>query len=59
MRLDGRTVTPAMARFIEQSLATEVIMGHRRRSRWRPWDTTGELIRLLQGVDIHILRRER
>jgi K+-sensing histidine kinase KdpD len=47
-----------MARFIEQSLATEVIMGHRRRSRWRPWDTTAELIRLLQSVDIHILRRE-
>jgi K+-sensing histidine kinase KdpD len=32
--------------------------GHRRRRRWRPWDTTGELIRLLQGVDIHVLRRQ-
>jgi hypothetical protein len=34
-----------------------VILGHRRRARWRPWDTTGEVIRLLQGVDIHVLRR--
>jgi K+-sensing histidine kinase KdpD len=57
VRLHGRGVAPALARFINDSLTTEVIMGHRRRRRWRPWDTTGELIRLLQGVDIHVLRR--
>jgi K+-sensing histidine kinase KdpD len=57
VRLEGRSVARTLARFIQQSLATEVILGHRRRSRWRPWDTTSELIRLLEGVDIHILRR--
>jgi K+-sensing histidine kinase KdpD len=59
VRLEGRPVGATLARFIQQSLATEVIVGHRRRSRWRPWDTTSELIRLLQGVDIHILRRQQ
>jgi two-component system sensor histidine kinase KdpD len=58
VRLDSRVVAPALARFIKDSLATEVIVGHRRRPRWRPWDTTAELIRLLQGVDIHIVRRD-
>jgi len=58
VRLEGRPVAQALARFIQQTLATEVIIGHRRRSRWQPWDTTSELIRLLEGVDIHILRRE-
>jgi K+-sensing histidine kinase KdpD len=57
VRLEGRAVASTLARFIADSLATEVIVGHRRRPRWRPWDTTAELIRLLQGVDIHILRR--
>jgi K+-sensing histidine kinase KdpD len=57
VRLQGRMVAPTLARFIVESLATEVIVGHRRRARWRPWDTTAELIRLLQGVDIHVLRR--
>ena len=57
VRLDGRAVAPTLARFIDESLATEVILGHRRRRRWQPWDRTGELIRLLQGVDIHVLRR--
>lgn len=56
VRLDARAVAPALARFIDESLATEVILGHRR-GPWRPWDTTGELIRLLQGVDIHVLRQ--
>jgi two-component system sensor histidine kinase KdpD len=59
VRLEGRSVAATLARFIQDSLATEVILGHRRRPRWRPWDTTSELIRLLQGVDIHILRRQR
>jgi hypothetical protein len=40
----------------QESQATEVVLGHRRRTRWRPWDTTKELIRLLSGVDVHILR---
>ena len=58
VRLDGRAVAPALAGFIVRSMATEVIVGHRRRRRRWPWDTTGELIRLLQGVDIHVLRRQ-
>jgi two-component system, OmpR family, sensor histidine kinase KdpD len=57
VRLEEQPVAQSLARFIDRSLATEVILGHRRRPRWRPWDTTGELIRLLQGVDIHVLRR--
>jgi two-component system, OmpR family, sensor histidine kinase KdpD len=57
VRLDGRAVAPALARFIVESLATEVILGHRRGRGWLPWDTTRELIRLLQGVDIHVLHR--
>jgi K+-sensing histidine kinase KdpD len=57
VRLEGRSVARTLAAFIQRSLATEVILGHRRRPRWRPWDTASELIRLLQGVDIHILRR--
>ncbi len=57
VRLRGRLVAPALARYIDQSFATEVVLGHRHRPRWRPWDTTSELIRLLEGVDIHILRR--
>ena len=56
VRLDDRSVAPALARFIADSLATEVILAHRRRG-WRPWDTTAELIRRLEGVDIHVLRR--
>jgi K+-sensing histidine kinase KdpD len=58
VRLEDRAVAPALARFITESQATEVILGHRRRPVWRPWDTTAEVIRLLQGVDIHVLRRE-
>jgi two-component system sensor histidine kinase KdpD len=59
VRLGGRAVAEALAEFIKASMATEVILGHRREPRWRPWDTTTELIRRLQGVDIHILRRLR
>jgi K+-sensing histidine kinase KdpD len=57
VRLEGRNVARTLAEFIQRSMATEVILSQRRRSGWRPWDTTSELIRLLQGVDIHILRR--
>jgi two-component system sensor histidine kinase KdpD len=56
VRLEGRRVAPALAKYVMESQATEVVLGHRHRSRWRPWDTTGELIRLLAGVDVHILR---
>lgn len=56
VRLDSRCVGPALARYIRDSQATEVVLGHRRRSRWWPWDTTSEVIRRLSGVDVHILR---
>jgi two-component system sensor histidine kinase KdpD len=56
VRLDGRNVATTLARFIRESQATEVVLGHRQRARWKPWDTTSELIGLLDGVDVHILR---
>lgn len=56
VRLEGRPVAPTLARFIGEQHATEVVLGHRRRSAWKPWDTSSELIRLLQDVDVHILR---
>ncbi|HEY4865817.1 MAG TPA: hypothetical protein VIK45_09950 [Candidatus Dormibacteraeota bacterium] len=58
VRLEGGQVAEALARYIQGSQTTEVILGHRRRSSWQPWDTTSQLIRLLEGVDIHILRRQ-
>jgi hypothetical protein len=36
--------------------SSPVILGHRRRNRWMPRDTTSEVIRRLLGVDMHILR---
>ncbi len=56
VRLEGRNVASALARYISESQASEVVIGHRRRARWRPWDTTTELIWRLAGVDVHILR---
>ena len=56
VRLEGGPVATALARFIRESHATEVILGHRRRGRWKPRDTSSELIRLLEGADVHILR---
>jgi len=56
VRLDGSNVATTLARYIRDSQATEVVLGHRQRARWRPWDTTSELIGLLAGVDVHILR---
>jgi two-component system sensor histidine kinase KdpD len=56
VRLDGRKVAATLARFIRDSQATEVVLGHRHETRWKPWDTTSELIGLLAGVDVHILR---
>jgi two-component system sensor histidine kinase KdpD len=56
VRLDGRNIATTLAAFIRDSQATEVVLGHRHRARWKPWDTTSELIGLLVGVDVHILR---
>jgi hypothetical protein len=55
-RLEGRNVAATLAHYISDTEATEVVVGHRHRARWRPWDTTSELIRRLAGVDVHILR---
>jgi two-component system sensor histidine kinase KdpD len=58
VHLHGRSVAPALVEYIHQSLATEVILGHRRSGRWLPGNTTSEVIRRLTGVDVHILRAE-
>jgi two-component system sensor histidine kinase KdpD len=55
VHLHGRSVAPALVDYIRSSLATEVILG-RRHHRWRPGDTTSEVIRRLSGVTVHILR---
>jgi K+-sensing histidine kinase KdpD len=55
--LYGRNVAAALAGYLRKTLNTEVVLGRRRR-RWRPWDTTSTLIRLLEDVDVHILRRD-
>jgi K+-sensing histidine kinase KdpD len=54
----GRSVAEELVGYVRESLATEVILGHRRRARWRPGDTTSQVIRKLSGVDVHILRRD-
>ena len=56
VHLHGSSVASALVEYIRDSLATEVILGHRRRSRWLPADTTSEVIRRLSGVDVHILK---
>jgi two-component system sensor histidine kinase KdpD len=56
VHLHGRSVASALVGYIHQSLATEVILGHRRRAGWMPGDTTSEVIRRVSGVDVHILR---
>jgi two-component system sensor histidine kinase KdpD len=58
VHLHGRSVARALVDYVHESLATEVILGHRRRGRWMPGDTTSEVIRRLSGVDVHILRAE-
>lgn len=55
--LYGRNVAATLAGYLRKTLNTEVVLGRRRR-RWRPWDTTSTLIRLLEDVDVHILRRD-
>jgi len=56
VRLDDRNVARALVGYVREAQATEVVLGHRRRARWLPWDTTSEIIRLLSGIDVHILR---
>ena len=58
VHLHGRDVARALVDYVHESLATEVILGHRRRPRWRPGDTTSEVIRRLSGLDVHVLRVE-
>jgi two-component system sensor histidine kinase KdpD len=58
VHLHGSSVASSLVDYIHESLATEVILGHRSRSRWLPGDTTSEVIRRLSGVDVHILRKE-
>jgi two-component system sensor histidine kinase KdpD len=59
VHLHGRSVAGALVDYVRESLATEVILGHRRRTRWLPGDTTSEVVRRLSGVDVHILRAEQ
>jgi len=58
VHLHGRSVARALVDYVHESLATEVILGHRRRNRWMAGDTTSDVIRRLSGVDVHILRVE-
>jgi two-component system sensor histidine kinase KdpD len=55
--LYGRNVAATLAGYLRKTLNTEIVLGRRRRP-WRPWDTTSTLIRLLEDVDVHILRRD-
>ncbi len=58
VHLRGRSIAAALVEYIRESLATELILGHRGRTRWLPGDTTSDVIRRLSGVDVHILRAE-
>jgi two-component system sensor histidine kinase KdpD len=54
--LYGRNVATTLAGYLRKTLNTEVVLGRPQR-RWRPWRTTSTLIRLLEDIDVHILRR--
>jgi two-component system sensor histidine kinase KdpD len=56
--LYGRNVAATLAGYLRKTLNTEVVLG-RPHHRWRPWRTTTTLIRLLEDIDVHILRREQ
>jgi two-component system sensor histidine kinase KdpD len=56
--LYGRNVAATLAGFLRKTLNTEVVLGRPQR-RWRPWRTTSTLIRLLEDIDVHILRRDQ
>jgi len=58
VHLHGKSVARELVDYVHKSLATELILGHRRRNRWMPGDTTSEIIRRLSGVDVHVLRQE-
>jgi K+-sensing histidine kinase KdpD len=56
--LYGRNVASTLAGYLRKTLNTEVVLG-RPHHRWRPWRTTSVLIRLLEDIDVHILRRDQ
>jgi K+-sensing histidine kinase KdpD len=56
--LYGRNVAATLAGYLRKTLNTEVVLGRPQR-RWRPWRTTSTLIRLLEDIDVHILRRDQ
>jgi two-component system sensor histidine kinase KdpD len=56
--LYGRNVAATLAGYLRKTLNTEVVLG-RPHHRWRPWRTTSRLIRLLEDIDVHILRRDQ
>jgi K+-sensing histidine kinase KdpD len=56
VRLEGRSVAKAVVGYVRDVQATEIVLGHRRHARHVAWDTTSEIIRMLSGVDVHILR---
>ena len=56
--LYGRNVAATLAGYLRKTLNTEVVLG-RPHHRWRPWRTTSTLIRLLEDIDVHILRRDQ
>ncbi len=56
--LYGRNVAATLAGYLRKTLSTEVVLG-RPHGRWRPWRTTSTLIRLLEDIDVHILRRDQ
>ncbi len=56
--LYGRNVAATLAGYLRKTLKTEVVLGRPHR-RWRPWRTTSTLIRQLEDIDVHILRRDQ
>ncbi len=56
VRLEGPSVATAVVRYVREVQATEIVLGHRRHARRLAWDTTSDIIRMLSGVDVHILR---
>ena len=56
--LYGRNVAATLAGYLRKTLNTEVVLGRPHHS-WRPWRTTSTLIRLLEDIDVHILRRDQ
>ena len=56
--LYGRNVAATLAGYLRKTLNTEVVLGRPHR-RWRPWRTTSTLIRLLEDIDVHLLRRDQ